>query len=255
MRGGGGSGAEESTSRWRPRRRRVNIAPGSSKTALILWTYNDLKLSLCMADNMSENKWDERYKEEQFAYGKEPNVFFKQWLSRYPPGSILMPADGEGRNGVYAAQAGWDVTSFDQSVEGQSKALQLAKEKGVNIEYVVGDLDGLTFEGESFDAIGLVYAHFDAEKKSLFHKKLHGYLKHGGVMILEAFSKRHVYFNSLDPKVGGPKEVDMLYSLSEITADFEEYEVLLLEEEEVVLNEGNYHNGKGSVIRFVGRKK
>ncbi len=204
---------------------------------------------------MSKEKWDERYKEQQFAYGKEPNAFFKEWLPKFKPGSILMPADGEGRNGVYAAQLGWKVTSFDQSDKGKSKALQLAKENGVTIEYIAGDFENLNFESESFDAIGLVYAHFETEKKFIFHKKLNGYLKQGGIVIFEAFSKTHLYFKNLDSNVGGPNDVNVLYSTSEILADFDNYEVLLLEEKEIVLNEGNFHNGKGSVIRFVGRKK
>ena len=115
-------------------------------------------------------KWDERYKGQEFAYGKEPNKFFKEWLPKFEPASILMPADGEGRNGVFAARLGWKVTSFDLSVEGQLKALELARENGVTLEYTVGDLEQLRFERESFDAIGLVYAHFSAKMKSIFHK-------------------------------------------------------------------------------------
>jgi SAM-dependent methyltransferase len=201
------------------------------------------------------NKWDERYSEEQFAYGKEPNLFFKEWLAKYPPGSILMPADGEGRNGVYAAQLGWAVTSLDQSTEGRSKALALAKERNVNIEYIVSDLGDLAFEPASFDAIGLIYAHFDADKKAGFHKLLDGWLKPGGIIIFEAFSKSHLAYISADPNIGGPQDIGMLYATSELSADFANYEVLLLEEQEIELSEGAYHNGKGSVIRFVGRKK
>lgn len=199
-------------------------------------------------------KWDERYKDHEFAYGKDPNMFFKEWLPKFEPGSILMPADGEGRNGIFAARLGWKVTSFDLSVEGQSKASQLARENGVVLEYIVGDLGQLNFERETFDTIGLVYAHFSAEKKSIFHNKLNEYLRGDGIIILEAFSKKHIHFNKLNPKVGGPKDINMLYSKAEIIADFENYEVLMLEEEEILLNEGKYHIGKGSVIRFVGRK-
>ncbi|MEO6720200.1 MAG: class I SAM-dependent methyltransferase [Ferruginibacter sp.] len=201
------------------------------------------------------DKWNERYKEQEFAYGKEPNLFFKEWLPKFETGSILMPADGEGRNGVFAAQLGWDVTSFDLSVEGQSKALELARENGVTIKYIVGDLEQLAFESESFDAIGLVYAHFAGEMKTKFHQQLNDYLKPGGIIIFEAFSKSHLHFKMLDPKVGGPDDINMLYAKEEIIADFKSYEILLLAEEEILLNEGKYHNGKGAVIRFVGRKK
>ncbi|MES2733292.1 MAG: class I SAM-dependent methyltransferase, partial [Bacteroidota bacterium] len=176
------------------------------------------------------------------------------WLPKFETGSILMPADGEGRNGVFAAQLGWKVTSLDLSVEGQSKALQLAKETGVALEYIVGDLEKHKFERETFDAIGLVYAHFSAEKKSILHQMLNDYLRPGGIIILEAFSKNHLHFNQLNPQVGGPKDIHMLYSKAEISVDFWNYKVLLLEEEEILLNEGKFHIGKGSVIRFVGRK-
>lgn len=199
-------------------------------------------------------KWDDRYKDQEFAYGKDPNMFFKEWIQKFEPGSILMPADGEGRNGVFAAGLGWNVTSFDLSMEGQSKALQLAKENHTSLKYMVADFEQLEFEKESFDAIGLVYAHFPAEKKSLFHKKLSYYLKPGGIIIFEAFSKKHLHFKNLNPKVGGPDDIHMLFTTAEITTDFENYEALMLQEEEIHLNEGKYHIGNGSVIRFVGRK-
>lgn len=199
-------------------------------------------------------KWNNRYKEQGHAYGKDPNLFFKEWLQKLEPGAILMPADGEGRNGVFAAESGWKVTSFDLSIAGQSKALELATERNVSIDYIVGDLEQLAFEQESFDAIGLIYAHFAADKKSSLHKKLHTYLKPGGIIILEAFSKNHLELNKLDPKTGGPKEIDMLFSISEIMADFPNYDISILEEKEILLKEGRYHSGRSSVIRFVGKK-
>lgn len=201
-----------------------------------------------------DKKWNDRYKEEAFAYGKEPNQFFKQQLLKLKVGSLLMPADGEGRNGVFAARKGWQVTSCDLSVEGKVKATKLAEANGVSLEYIVGDLEELHFEKEIFDTIGLIYAHFSAEKKSKLHKKLDTLLKPGGIIILEAFSKNHLHFNRHDPKIGGPKNIDMLYSEEEVRADFKNYEFLQLAEKEIRLNEGKYHIGTGSVIRFIGRK-
>lgn len=206
-------------------------------------------------DEEYKNRWDDRYKEEEYVYGKGPNLFFKEWLQKFEPGTILMPADGEGRNGVFAAQLGWNVTSFDLSAEGKLKALDLAKEQEVSLTYIVGDLEQLSFEKESFDAIGLIYAHFAADKKSRFHRKLNDCLKPGGVVILEAFCKEHLALNHLDPKVGGPKELEMLLSKEEIIADFANYDLLMLGEREIHLNEGKYHIGKGAVLRFVGVKR
>ncbi len=206
-------------------------------------------------DTEYKNMWDDRYKETEFVYGKEPNLFFKEWIQKYAPQTLLMPADGEGRNGVFAAQLGWSVTSFDLSIQGKFKALELAKDKKTSINYIVCDFEQLHFDDLSVDAIGLVYAHFAAEKKSIFHNKLSGILKTGGIIILEAFSKKHIHLNSINPKVGGPKDIAMLYSKEEILLDFINYEILYLEEEEIDLNEGKFHIGKGSVIRVVAKKK
>nr|WP_288836902.1 class I SAM-dependent methyltransferase [uncultured Flavobacterium sp.] len=206
-------------------------------------------------NNEYKDFWNERYSEADFVYGKEPNLFFKEWIQKFTPKSILMPADGEGRNGVFAAQLGWEVTSIDLSEDGKSKTLKLAKENQVSLEYIVGDLEDIKLNKKTFDAIGLIYAHFTAEKKSKLHKKINDYLKPGGIIIFEAFSKLHLLYNENDPKVGGPRDIDMLFSKLEITSYYEDYEILLLEEKEINLKEGNYHNGKSSVIRFVGRKK
>jgi SAM-dependent methyltransferase len=199
--------------------------------------------------------WNNRYRDKAFAYGKEPNEFFKDQLLHLSPGHILMPADGEGRNGVYAATLGWQVTAVDLSTEGQTKALQLAEELGVSIDYVVGDLEYLDFPKECFDAIGLIYAHFLADKKSAVHRKLTSYLKPGGTIIFEAFSKSHLEFKRANPKVGGPQDIDLLFSTDELAADFADFDIDILRQEEVFNEEGLYHEGKSSVIRFVGKKR
>ncbi|WP_343693563.1 methyltransferase domain-containing protein [Chitinophaga sp.] len=204
-----------------------------------------------MTNEQYKNRWDERYRETDFAYGKSPNLFFKEWIDQLPKGTLLMPADGEGRNGVYAATTGWQVTSTDLSPEGAIKARQLAQECNTHLTYIVGDLETLQFESASFDAIGLIYAHFLPEKKSILHKQLDTYLKPGGTIIFEAFSKNH----KANAQVGGPTALPWLFSVEEIRQDFSNYDVVLLREEIVGLEEGKYHNGEGTVIRFVGKKK
>lgn len=198
--------------------------------------------------------WDERYGQAGYAYGEQPNVFFMEQLEKLNLGNLLLPAEGEGRNAVFAARIGWKVMAFDQSIEGKKKALALAEKNKVQIDYLVGEFSDLHFEEASFDALGLIYAHFPAEVKSAYHQNLSRYLKKGVTVIFEAFSKNHLSYNASNPKVGGPKDVDMLFSTDEIRQDFAGFEILLLEETEVELHEGIFHNGLGSVIRFVGRK-
>lgn len=199
--------------------------------------------------------WNQRYSAPEFAYGEAPNVFLKTQIDQLPVGKILFPAEGEGRNAVYAAKLGWEVAAFDMSEAGQQKALMLAEKNAVEIDYILNSFDNLPYQGEQFDAIGLIYAHFPAPLKSDFYKQLSAYLKPGGKVIFEAFSKKQLAYNSVNPKAGGPKNVDMLFSEEELRLDFEDFDFLLLEEKEVFLQEGLYHNGKSAVIRFVGQKK
>ena len=201
------------------------------------------------------NRWDERYKQQDFAYGVTPNNYLKDQLIKLQTGKILFPAEGEGRNAVFAAKLGWMVSAFDISIEGKKKAMQLAKSEQVDIDFQVGELQTLNYQVEQFDAIALIYAHFPANVKSQIHIALSQYLKKGGYLIFEAFSKNHLSYLEKDEKVGGPKDLDMLFSIDEIKADFSNYEFLELEEKVIELNEGIYHNGTGSVIRFVARKK
>jgi len=201
------------------------------------------------------DRWNDRYSNDAFAYGEQPNNFLKEQLEHLPPGTILFPAEGEGRNAVFAARLGWTVSAFDISVEGKNKALKLATANKVTIDYQVGELEQLSYTPGQFDAIALIYAHFPAAIKSSYHKALDTFLRKGGLIIFEAFSKKHLDYLAKDEKVGGPKEIEMLFSIDEIKADFPGYEIIALEEKEIDLNEGLFHNGKGSVIRFVGRKK
>ena len=202
-----------------------------------------------------KDRWNERYSKEAYAYGEQPNNYLKAQLDKLPVGNILFAAEGEGRNAVYAAELGWMVTAFDISMEGKNKAMRLAEKQNVTINYLVGEMEKLNFKPGQFDVIVLIYAHFPAEIKSSIHRQLDTYLRKGGTIIFEAFSKNHLAYNSKNTKVGGPKEMDVLFSMEEVRVDFAGYEVEELVEKEIELNEGVFHNGLGSVIRYVGKKK
>lgn len=206
-----------------------------------------------MTDTWTQ-RWNERFSAEEFAYGEEPNLYLKEQLEKLPKGKILFGAEGEGRNAVFAARLGWTVSAFDISIEGKKKAQKLAEKNKVTLDYRVGELENLEFQPEEFDCIALIYAHFPAEIKSLYHKTLDKYLRKDGIIIFEAFSKNHLEYVTKNEKVGGPRDLQSLFSMEEIKSDFANYEIIELVEKEIELNEGLFHNGTGSVIRFVGRK-
>jgi 2-polyprenyl-3-methyl-5-hydroxy-6-metoxy-1,4-benzoquinol methylase len=206
-------------------------------------------------NNNWTDRWNDRYSNEEFAYGIQPNNYLKEQLEQLPVGTILFPAEGEGRNAVFSATIGWTVSAFDISSEGKNKALKLAAANNVSIDYRVGELPALNYSNEQFDAIAFIYAHFPAAIKSLYHRTIEQYLRKGGTIIFEAFSKKHLDYLFKNEKVGGPKDIESLFSIAEIKADFPGYEIIELAEKEIELKEGLFHNGQGAVIRFTGRKK
>jgi hypothetical protein len=232
------------------------IPNGGGQTVFDLLTEDDWELKEKL--NLNETwvgRWNDRYRNDEFAYGEQPNNFLKEQLEKLPIGTILFPAEGEGRNAVFAAKLGWAVSAFDISDEGKNKALRLAEMNQVTIDYQVGELQTLNYKPEQFDVIALIYAHFPADIKSVYHKMLDRYLRKNGLVIFEAFSKNHIDYIAKNEKVGGPKDITMLFSIEELKSDLANYEIIELVEKEIELSEGLFHNGKGSVIRFVGRKR
>jgi len=194
--------------------------------------------------------WNQRYGAAQFAYGVEPNKFYKEQINRLKPGKVLFPGEGEGRNAVYAATLGWDVTAFDSAENGKIKADMLADLNEVKIDYIVDDAADVKLRSNYFDCIVFVFVHLPVEERQLFHRKMLSKLKPGGLVIFEGFAKKQFEFNT-----GGPRNLEMLFSKEEIWEDFSsQMQELNIQELEVKIDEGEFHQGISQVIRFVARK-
>ena len=192
--------------------------------------------------------WNERFGREEFIYGTEPNIFFKEQLDKLETGTLLLPAEGEGRNAVYAATQGWEVSAFDISEQGRVKAMLLAKQYKVNINYEIASVLDYTSH-KQFDVIAFCYTHFPIDIRKTAHKQMLQLLKKGGTIIFEAFAKAQLNNDS-----GGPKNEAMLFSIDEVKQEFTRLDFKTLEEKTIELSEGNYHKGKAQVIRFIGVK-
>jgi len=193
--------------------------------------------------------WDDRYSSGNYIYGTQPNRFFKEKIDHLEPGRLLLPAEGEGRNAIYAAREGWQVDAFDISEKGRKKALELAKRNHVTINYSISKYNDYEIKKDFYDGIALVYAHLHKSKRRGVHRKLVTGLKPGGHLILEAFSKEQLGNNS-----GGPQDLEMLYDLDELLDDFEELKIKHADEIELELEEGNHHEGTANVIRVFAQK-
>ena len=194
--------------------------------------------------------WDERFAADEYAYGTQPNDFFKKQLDQLSPGDLLLPAEGEGRNAVYAARQGWNVHAFDSSIDGRKKALSLASRYVVELDYqIITYQDFSPQKDQYYDCIALVYAHMPESIRFSTHQKLVSILKPGGHLILEGFSKSQYGKGS-----GGPKDLSMLYSEEDLRQDFSELKMLHVEQLDTYLEVGKYHRGPASIIRIFGTK-
>jgi ubiquinone/menaquinone biosynthesis C-methylase UbiE len=193
--------------------------------------------------------WETRYRCDDYIYGVNPNDFLRSQLLNLKPGRILFPAEGEGRNAVYAASLCWKVDAFDFSSEARKKALKLADRNKVSIDYKLASFMDISYKENSFDCIAIIYVHQPSDKRATYHQKLLSFLKPGGTLILEAFSKEQINNTS-----GGPKDIDLLYSKTELQNDFKTLSFYDIKEETLVLDEGLLHFGKASVIRLIGTK-
>jgi len=200
--------------------------------------------------------WNNRYAEPEFVYGKAPNKFVLNNLDKINKQSnILFAAEGEGRNAVFAASKGHKVSAIDYSVEAKKKAIKLALEFDVKLDYQVGNLLETEYPKASFDALVLVFAHFPPQFRQMIHRKLQSYLKPGGILLLESFSKNHLEVSKNNEKTSGPQNLELLYTLELLKDDFNELNFSVATEEIETLDEGPYHQGKSSLIRLIGEKK
>lgn len=194
------------------------------------------------------NFWDQKYSTIELGYGEKPNEFFKQFIQNQQPGKLLLPGEGEGRNAVYAAKSGWDVTAFDSSVIAREKALLMAEKMQVKIDYYNYDVENFKTE-QHFNIIAIIFMHLIPELRKKFHQHLMNMLTNDGQLIMEVFSKEQLSYNS-----GGPKNIDLLYSVDDLKNDFGSYNIEYIEQVEVMLNEGPWHQGKANVIRLIVKK-
>ncbi|MCF6270465.1 MAG: class I SAM-dependent methyltransferase [Melioribacteraceae bacterium] len=197
-----------------------------------------------------QKTWNDRYGGSDFLFGKIPNEYFKSKLDTLTQGKLFLPGDGEGRNGVYASQNGWSVTSADFSEIAIKRAKEFASSCNVEINFIFSNLITEELQENKFDVLGISFLHFNGKNKGIVHRKLGRTLKIGGYVILECFSESQIKLNS-----GGPRKKDSLYNIQELKEYYSNFEFIELEDNKVTLKEGDAHIGDAYVVRMFARKE
>jgi SAM-dependent methyltransferase len=194
--------------------------------------------------------WDARYTEEGWAFGTEPNDFLREQADQLPPGRVLCLAEGQGRNGVWLAQRGYDVTAMDQSAVGLRDASRLAAERGVTIATVRGDLDDFAIEPGAWQGIVSIFAHVDGALRARVHARVERGLAPGGVFLLEAYRPEQIGRGT-----GGPPDDDRMVNLERLRRELRSLEFVVAREVDRDVLEGTRHRGMSSVVQLVARRR
>ncbi len=190
--------------------------------------------------------WESRYDTDAYVYGTAPNDFLAATVAELPPGRTLCIADGEGRNGVYLATLGHEVTSVDMTESGMAKAARLAKTTGVELTTVVADLAEYDFGEQRWDLIVSIFAHTPPDIRGRVHGAIAQALAPGGRLILEAYTP-----DQIGRGTGGPKVPELTMTLAGLSQELTGMEILTGEEKIRSVIEGPGHTGDGAVVQVV----
>ena len=193
--------------------------------------------------------WDKRFSEPGYAYGTEPNGFLTSVVDQIPRGDVLCLAEGEGRNAVYLAGLGYQVTAVDKSTVGLAKAEALARDRGVTIETVNADLADYPIDPGVWQGIVSIFCHQPPIVRAALHERCLRGLAPGGVFVLEGFTPRQLKLGT-----GGPKSRELLMELEIIRQELPGLRLEIAHEIERDVAEGKYHNGTASVVQILAVK-
>ncbi|MGD9021628.1 MAG: class I SAM-dependent methyltransferase [Lysobacterales bacterium] len=197
--------------------------------------------------------WDERYSQPGYAFGTQPNEFLQDHFSRIPPGGrVLCLGEGEGRNGVFLAEQGYEVTGVDLSAVGLKKAQALAAERKVEIKTVVADLADFAPGVDAWDGVVSIAVHLPPDVRKALLARIVASLRSGGVFILEGYTEKQLEM----PGKGGPsaEHRELFLSLEAVRGEIAGLDVLIGREIERIMGEGDHHDGESAVLQLVAQK-
>src|SRR5262245_34549047 len=182
--------------------------------------------------------WSERYREGT-GFNLKPNRLLTEAVKEVRPGRALDVGMGQGRNALYLAQQGWDVTGIDLAEEGIRQAREQAQSQGLKLNALLQSWDDYDFGVERWDLIALIYV-----GARQFADKAVKALKPGGLLVIEGFHKDATLQGR---SIGG----GVLFDTDELKKLFPTLRVLRYEEPEDI---GDFGLQKVRLVRMIAQK-
>ena len=200
-----------------------------------------------------EHMWSTRYRSagEDYVFGTTPNRFLAAQSALLSAGSnALSVADGEGRNAVWLAEQGLQVTATEISPVALEKARKLAAGRHVEVDFVVADAVAWDYPEAAFDFVVGIFIQFaDPVQRERIFAGMARALRPGGHLIVHGYTPKQ-----LEYRTGGPSALENLYTADMLRTSFTGLEIVHLQEYEDVLDEGVGHKGQSALVGLVARK-
>lgn len=169
-----------------------------------------------MTPAMDREAWNRRYADRELLWTAEPNRFLVAETATLEPGRALDLACGEGRNAVWLAERGWEVTGVDFSEVAIEKAGALADARGVWAQWVVSDLLEYNPESRAFDLVLVFYLQVAAAQRQELVRVVAEAVAPGGLFLLVGHDS-----SNLEQGYGGPQDPAVLYAAQDVVADLD----------------------------------
>ncbi|MCF8177381.1 MAG: methyltransferase domain-containing protein [Sulfuritalea sp.] len=206
---------------------------------------------------IEESRWNIRYREagEKYLFGTEANSYLVRHAARMQSGqTALAVADGEGRNSVWLARQGLEVSAVELSAIAVDKARRLARERQVAVHIEIADMTAPEWPPArlhtAFDWVIGIFIQFvgpaERDKQFADMKRL---TRRGGRILLHGYTPKQ-----LDYRTGGPSAIENLYTGAILRQAFSDWDIEELTEYEEDVDEGDGHKGRSALIGLIARK-
>jgi SAM-dependent methyltransferase len=204
-----------------------------------------------VSDQSDQDPWNARFGRKEYLFGTSPNAFLASQQHLLKSGQrALAIADGEGRNGVWLAEQGLQVTAVDFSPVALDKARRLANSRGVDVTFVQADLATWAWQADSFDVVAAIFIQFaDPTLRTAIFHGIRRTLVPGGLLLLQGYRPEQIQYGT-----GGPPHAENMYTAAMLREAFHDFEIVSLVEHDSVIQEGTGHHGVSALVDLVARK-
>ena len=196
--------------------------------------------------------WDDRYAaDDGFVFGSAPARPLERIRDRLPEnGRAMSIADGEGRNSVWLAEQGFDVTAFDASSVGLDKARKLAGDRGVSVAYHLSDIEAWDWDAAPYDlVVGIFFQFLPPDARARVFAGLNRAIAPGGTLYLLGYTPEQTTRGT-----GGHPDPRHMYTEDLLGNAFAGLEILSLRRWDEDLDEGRGHKGSSALIELLARR-